>query len=618
MRFIAKILSMLLLTTTFVFAFFLSNAQNQNNTQMSDSQLGFQYYRQGDYQKAADVFGKLYQQNRSDFYYTYYLNSLLKIPNYDAAEVLINSQIQRNKSNLKYNIDLGYVQNLRGNEDKANKIYQQTIKKITPDVSQIIRLASAFVEYRLFNYAEQVYTEGRKLTKGSYDFRIEMAQLFYYQRNFEKMIDEYFELLLVSDVYLQQVQNNLQQAIYSDVDESLNELLCSKLLVRTREYPDVSVYTQLLIWNYIQNKKYPEALVHAKALDRRLNENGQRIVTLARTAADNNDFETAIDAYQYVIQKGGNQEYTQVAQTEMLLIMFRRIELEIDTQQSDFERLENAITEALQNFGINNETIDLVRTLAKLKSIYLGKTADAQFLLEDARTMRTLNKETLAAIDIELADVYLMQGNYADATLTYAQVEVSNANSPVGSEARLRKARLAYYIGNFAWAQAQLDVLKASTEKLTANDAAALSVLIEDNTGWDDESDAAMLIYARAHLFHYQHNDTMALASLDTIINMYPSTPIADEAWYLKAEIYRFKNRYNDALEMYRIVAEQFEYDILADNAVYMLASLYQNQFNNPEKAMEYYLKIVTDYSSSIYVAEARKQYRILRGDKIQ
>ena len=104
-----------------VFAFSVSHSQNQNNNQLSDSQLGFQYYRQGDYQKAADVFSRLYQQGRTDYYYTYYLNSLLKIPDYDAAETLINSQIQRNKTNLRYNVDLGYLQSLRGNEDKANK-----------------------------------------------------------------------------------------------------------------------------------------------------------------------------------------------------------------------------------------------------------------------------------------------------------------------------------------------------------------------------------------------------------------------------------------------------------------------------------------------------------------
>lgn len=586
----------------------------QNPNQQTDSQLAMQYYRQGEYRKAADIFARLYERGRSDFYYSYYLNSLLKVPDYEGAETLIQAQMKISRGNLKYNIDLGNLQELKGNPDRAKQIYHQTIKKLTANINQINDLASAFIEKRNYELAEEVYTIGRKLMKGAYDFRIEMAQLHYYQRNYSQMIVEFLELLNVSDVYLQQVQNYLQQAIYSDSDESLNQLLIDKLLEYSRNYPDNTVYTELLIWIYVQDRNFPMALIQAKSLDRRLGEDGHRVVALARMASDNNDFDTAVEAYQYVIDKGGNQEYTNAARTEMLQVMFRRIELGIDNQPSDYQRLESALTDALQDMGIDAETVDLVRSLAKLKAIYLGKTADAQFLLEDARTLR-LQKATLAAIDIELADVYLMQGNDVDATLTYARVEDNNKNNPVGSEAKLRKARLAYYTGNFMWAQAQLDALKASVEKLTANDAAYLSMLIEDNTGWGAASDTAMLIYAKADLLHYQHNDSMALHHIDSIVSHYADAPIVDEALFLKAEIYRARNETDKAVDAYRIVAERFPDDVLADNANYMLATIYENQLNDKQLAMQHYLKIITDYASSIFVTDARKRFRALRGD---
>ena len=599
------------------FWLFVANsiAIGQNQDQLTDSQLAMQYYRLGVYQKAADLFERLYKKGRSDFYYGYYLNSLLQIPDYEKAESLIEGQIKLNRNNLKYNVDLGNLQELKGNPDRAKQIYHQTIKKLTPSVNQINTLASAFIEKRNYELAEEVYATGRKLMKGSYDFRIEMAQLYYYQRNYSQMIVEFLELLNVSDVYLQQVQNYFQQAIYNDSDESLNQLLIDKLLEYSRNYPDNKAFAELLIWIYVQDRNFPMALIQARALDRRLNEDGHRVVALARMATDNNDFATAVEAYQYVINKGGNQEYTNAARTEMLQVMYRRIELGIDNQQSDYEQLEKAFTDALQDMGVNAETIDLVRSLAKLKSIFLGKTADAQFLLEDARTLR-LPKTEIAAIDIELADVYLMQGNDVDATLAYARVEDNNKNNPVGSEAKLRKAKLAYYIGNFMWAQAQLDALKASVEKLTANDAAYLSVLIEDNTGWSDASDTAMLIYAHADLLHYQHNDSAALRCLDSIIANYPDAPIVDEAWYLKAEIYRAKNQIDKAMDAYRTVADKFPDDVLADNANYTLATLYENRLNDREAAMSHYLKIITDYASSIFVTDSRKRYRALRGDK--
>ena len=588
----------------------------QTDNKQTDSQLAMQYYRQGDYQKAVDIFARLYKNGRSDFYYSYYLNSLLQIPDYETAESLIEGQIKQSRGNLKYNVDLGYLQEMKGNSDRAKQIYHQTIKKLTANINQIVNLASAFIDKRNYGLAEEVYTTGRKLMKGAYDFRMEMAQLHYYQRNYSQMIVEFLELLNESDVYLQQVQNYFQQAIYNDSDESLNQLLIDKLLEYSRNYPDNKVYAELLIWIYVQDRNFPMALIQAKALDRRLNEDGHRVVSLARMASDNNDFDTAVEAYQYVINKGGNQEYTREARTEMLQVMFRRVELGIDNQLSDYQRLESALTDALQDMGIDAETVDLVRSLAKLKAIYLGKTADAQFLLEDARTMR-LQKATLAAIDIELADVYLMQGNDVDATLTYARVEDNNRNNPVGSEAKLRKAKLAYYIGNFKWAQAQLDALKASVEKLTANDAAYLSLLIEDNTGWSDASDTAMLIYARADLLHYQHNDSVALQLLDSITTAFADAPIADEAWFLKAEIFRAKNKIGTAIDAYKVVAERFPDDVLADNANYMLATIYENQLNNKQLAMEHYLKIITDYASSIFVTDARKRYRALRGDEL-
>ena len=588
----------------------------QTNNQQTDSQLAMQYYRLGVYQKAADIFARLYERGHSDFYYGYYLNSLLQIPDYEKAEELIQTQMKISRGNLKYSVDLGNLQELKGNPDRAKQIYHQAIKKLTASVSQINNLASAFIDKRNYELAEEVYTAGRKLMKNAYDFRIEMAQLYYYQRNYSQMIVEFLELLNVSDVYMQQVQNYFQQAVYNDSDESLNQLLIDKLLEYSRNYPENKVYAELLIWIYVQNRDFPMALIQARALDRRLAEDGHRVVALARMAADNNDFDTAVEAYQYVIDKGGNQEYTNEARTEMLQVMFRRIELGIDNQLADYQRLESVLTYALQDMGINAETVDLVRSLAKLKSIYLGKTADAQFLLEDARTLR-LPKTTLAAIDIELADIYLMQGNSIDATLTYARVEDNNKNNPVGSEAKLRKARLAYYTGNFKWAQAQLDALKASVEKLTANDAAYLSLLIEDNTGWDNASDTAMLIYARADLLHYQHNDSAALCSIDSIVNHYRNAPIADEALFLKAEIYRARNETDKAVDAYNIVAEQFPDDVLADNAHYMLATIYENQLSDKQLAMQHYLKIITDYASSIFVTDARKRYRALRGDEL-
>ena len=79
----------------------------------------------------------------------------------------------------------------------------------------------------------------------------------------------------------------------------------------------------------------------------------------------------------------------------------------------------------------------------------------------------------------------------------------------------------------------------------------------------------------------------------------------------VEEQIRRFAKGFNPL----DIVAEQFPDDVLADNANYMLATIYENQLNDKQLAMQHYLKIITDYASSIFVTDSRKRYRALRGD---
>ena len=46
-----------------------------------------------------------------------------------------------------------------------------------------------------------------------------------------------------------------------------------------------------------------------------------------------------------------------------------------------------------------------------------------------------------------------------------------------------------------------------------------------------------------------------------------------------------------------------------------MLAELNENQLNNPEEAKVLYQKLLIEYPGSLFVVEARKRFRELRGD---
>ncbi|MFH2094944.1 MAG: tetratricopeptide repeat protein, partial [Bacteroidota bacterium] len=212
---------------------------------------------------------------------------------------------------------------------------------------------------------------------------------------------------------------------------------------------------------------------------------------------------------------------------------------------------------------------------------------------------------------------FIFSGDPWEATLYYAQVEKANENNPTGHEAKFRKAKLAYYTGEFKWAQAQLDVLKASTSKLIANDAFELASLINDNTALDT-TEAPLRLFSRADLLLYRNQDSLAVLTLDSIGILYPKHSLADEILYRKANICMKHQDYEQAAVYYREVIEGYSYDILADNSLFRLAGLYETKLDDMEKAKELYQRLITEFPGSIYVVDARKRFRILRGDKLK
>jgi TolA-binding protein len=115
----------------------------------------------------------------------------------------------------------------------------------------------------------------------------------------------------------------------------------------------------------------------------------------------------------------------------------------------------------------------------------------------------------------------------------------------------------------------------------------------------------------------FQNKFKEAFVKLDSILLVYPQHSLVDDVYYLKAKIYKQKKEYDKAIEMYNLVIDKFPDDIRADNSLYELADMYENQLSNKDKAKELYEKLYTKYSNSVFATDARKKFRVLRGDKI-
>ncbi len=603
---------LILIVLFFIAAFTNVKAQKNN-----DEQLAMQYFERKEFDKAVVYFDKLYDK-LPDAYFTNYFTCLLETKDYSKAEKIIKKQIKRNSTATNLLVKLGKIYQLQHNPDKEKEQYTKAIKEVNPEQNSIFILAHAFEDEELYDYAIEVYLKGRKNQKDTYPYYYEIADLYKKKGDLKAMINEYLDAIEFRESELITAQANLQQSLgYDDKNGGFNNpLLKQELQKRIQQNPDKTIFSEFLIFIQNQQKDFEGSFIQNKALDKRQKGDGTRLMELAKLCVSNEKYDVAEKCYQYVILKGKDNPYHDIATIEKLNANYLQLTRSINPSILDLTTLNSNIETALNAYGISNLTLPLIKKSALLKAYYLNKPTDAIQMLEDVATKYAFDKNTLAEIKLDLGDINLLVGNIWDASLLFSQIEKDFKYEAIGQDAKFRNAKLSYYASDFKWAKAQCDVLKGATTKVIANDALDLSLIITDALGVDS-NEVPLSMFASAELLILQHQYDRAIARLDSINSLFSEHTLGDDIYFKKAEIYKQTYRYADAVKMYQNIVEFFPNELYGDDALFKEAELYERYLNDKEKAKILYEEILTKYPGSIYVVEARKRYRELRGDII-
>ena len=557
----------------------------------SDNQLANEYYQNKEFDKAEVLYNKLFNQTKAKIYFNYYINCLIEQKKYKIAKKSIKKQIRRHRKELSYIVDLGYLYKKQDLPEKAKKQYEKAINKIAGTNTTIMGLANAFVRRKEYDYAVKTYKTASKYLSRSY--HRELAGVYMMQRKYKEMISEYLDLAAEKTKNQITVQNNMQYYLNHDINDEFSTLFRTELLTRIQSGSRKSVYSNLLIWYFMQRKEFDKALFQAKALDMRVRGNGRKIMEIAKTALSNSDFETSLSAYKYIINVKGRRNYYYLsAKSGRLKVLYNKvINGDIKTKQ-EITDLEKEYIKTINSTGNSEEATGSTIDLAHIQAFYLNKPKKAEKLLEKTIELGYLPKKLIAQCKIELGDILVFQNDLDLSALIYGQAEKDNTENKYGDIAKLRKAKLAYYRCDFKWAKAQFDALKTSTSKPVANDALYFSMFIDDNIK-DDSLMIALKLFSHADLLIYRKKQDSAQIILDTLISKYQAHQLLDDSYMKKAEIYASKNDYKNEIKYLKKIITECSQDILADVAVFKLAVVYDEKLNNKDEAAEFYKKLM-------------------------
>ena len=581
----------------------------------TDQQLAQHYYSNGDFEKAKMYYVKIYDKDPSKFNFNRYFDCLSQTGDIKEAEKVLKKQSSANRYDIEYKVLLGQFYEDTKETDKAQKIYSDLIDNLEPDPASIISLFNAFKSKGRNDLAFSTIEKGRKILRDSYPLHFQFAELYGAMGQTEKMIGEYLDLLDFQSSYASTIQTVLARQI--DFTSSVSkeyDFLKSALLERIQKKPGESVYSEMLIWLFIQKKNFTGALVQVQAMDKRLNEQGRGVLELGKMCVENKEYETARKAFKYVIALGDEKLFYYQAENALLNTRF----LEVTTNRNySSEELQSTISDyqtTLLRVGKKRSSIPLIIELSHIQAFYANQATEAITLLTDALLIPGITDMQKAELKMQLADIHVLHGDIWEASLLYMQIESELKFEPIGHEAKFKNARIFYYDGEFDFAQSQLGVLKESTTKLIANDALKLSILITDNFGLDSNYQA-MTWFANGDLLIEQHRNSEAFVLFDSIIATFPYHSLGDEILIRKSKAMQLQGDWTKAISYLEELLKYYKEDILADDALFQLGDIYENHLNDKEKASEYYKTLLFDFKGSLHSVEVRKRYRSIRGD---
>lgn len=571
-----------------------------------DAQLALQYLRIGEYEKAASLYKILSQKNPYNTNYTTYLiDCYQQLEDYEKATLTINKVLQTIPNQDYLYIELGYNFQLQHRLDKAIPFYEKALESIKKEPRLGYQIGRTFQNNHLLDYALKAYKKAMVLNPSvSYNYQI--ANIYGEKAEIENMFITFLDMISRDEKYLPTVKSQMGRFVTDDPQNDHNLLLKKLVLKRLQNNPSNS-WNELLSWLYLQQKDYDKALIQEKALFQRNPISLKNIINVGEIAFENKSYEVAIECFNYVL------ENTQILET-ILISKFYLLEISIESDLN-IQKIESRFQELFRLYGINNNTISLQLIYADFLTFKKNEPEKAINVLKQALEL-PINKFQKGALKSKLANILVFTNKFSTALIYYSQVQNNLKNHEIGQEARFKIAQTSYFKGDFEWAQSQLKVLKNSTSQLIANDALDLNLLITDNSV-KDSLKLALKKFAQAELLAYQGKNLIAIDTLHVILNNFKGHPLEDECLFKQAELFeltfQFEKAENNYLKLIKINKE----DILVDDASYNLAELYFKKLNNPNKAMEFYQKIIFEFPSSIYLVDARKKYRKLRGDDL-
>ena len=595
---------------------------------MSSMKTARIYEMNKDWDSAISIYKDIISKSPNNFQAIRNLKNIYKkSQRYDDGINFLKYYLNRNPKDIQLHIELGEFYYLKEELSLAKKVWSDGINNFKSNKSYYRILLSTYDKYSLEKEIFNMIKKGRTSFGKSF-LAQELGSYYQRRKEYKKAIDEYILTLLSNTGSGSTVSRRI--LMMSD-DSEAKGIIEIKLLETSTKYPDILLPT--LADHYFKHGDYFNSYnTYLEWADKGFF-NAKKWLDFANNLRKEESYSLSIKAYEFALK----QDLRGYQVGEALLGLAKTFEDQISPiEEKDiipfFYNDNMFFADAFQLYSkISPE--NLQSSLAIYDSILVSipessLITEAQFRLAEIQYriigdfdksstlyMTALSQnppiELTKKIVLRIGDVLLAKGNFNEA-ISFLDSIYSVYKMP---EVKNKLVETHLFSGGPDTVLMIIDEIFSTINPTnnTFNDLMEIRDIINHYYSEVDEtSKTAFIEFLKSEYLLKQGKISEASQLLDYIIKNNKDSELVPLISLRRAIVLMRLKKFDQALSQ----VQSIENTIFADRSIIMSGQIYEQIYNNTQKALAYYMRIINDYSDSIYSEPIR--YHIRRLNNIE
>ena len=554
-------------------------------------------------------------------------NIYKKSQRYDDGINFLKYYLNRNPKDIQLHIELGEFYYLKEEISLAKKVWSDGINNFKNNKSYYRILLSTYDKYSLEKEIFNMIKKGRDNFGKSF-LAQELGSYYQRRKEYKKAIDEYILTLLSNTGRGSTVSRRI--LMMSD-DSEAKDIIEIKLLETSAKYPDILLPT--LADHYFKHRDYFNSYkTYLEWADKGFF-NAKKWLDFANSLRKEKSYLLSIKAYEFALK----QDLREYQVGESLLGLAKTFEDQISPiEKKDiipFFYNDNMFFEDAFQLYSKISPENLQSSLAIYDSILVSipessLITEAQFRLAEIQYriigdfdksstlyMTALSQnppiELAKKIVLRIGDVLLAKGNFNE-TISFLDSIYSVYKMP---EVKNKLVETYLFSGRPDTVLTIINEIFTTINPTnnTFNDLMEVRDIINHYYSEVDEiSKTAFIEFLKSEYLLKQGKISEASQLLDYIIKNNKDLELVPLISLRRAIVLMRLKKFDQALSQ----VQSIENTIFADRSIIMSGQIYEQIYNNTQKALTYYMRIINDYSDSIYSEPIR--YHIRRLNNIE